>query len=82
MAELCADPAVDLVVVALPNHLHLDAVRIAAAAGKAIVCTKPLARNAAGGGRDRSRIVREAGVMHGYAETEVFSPNVDEGAAR
>src|SRR3712207_4252939 len=75
VAELCADPEVQLVVVGLPNHLHLDAVRTAAAAGKAIVCTKPLART----GEEAAeilRVVRDAGVMHGYAETEVFSPNV------
>jgi len=62
-------------VIGLPNHLHLPAVRVAAAAKKAIVCTKPLARN----GREAAeivRLVREAGVMHGYAETEVFSPDV------
>src|SRR5689334_13221596 len=35
-AELCADPEVDLVVIGLPNHLHLETVRTAAAAGKAI----------------------------------------------
>ena len=72
---LCADDEVQIVVVGLPNHMHLDAIRAAAAAGKAIVCTKPLARNA----REAAeilRIVREAGVMHGYAETEVFAPNV------
>ncbi len=75
MAELCADPAVDMVVVALPNHLHLDAVRLAAAAGKAIVCTKPLARSGAEAA-EMVRIARDAGVLAGYAETEVFSPNV------
>jgi predicted dehydrogenase len=73
--ELCADADVDMVVIALPNHLHLDAVRAAAAAGKAIVCTKPLARNASEAA-EMLRIVEEAGVMHGYAETEVFSPSV------
>ena len=30
MAALCADPAVDLVVIALPNEVHLEATRIAA----------------------------------------------------
>ena len=73
--RLCADDEVDIVVVGLPNHLHLDAIRVAAKAGKAIVCTKPLARNA-GEAAEIVRVVREAGVMHGYAETEVFAPNV------
>jgi len=73
--QLCADPDVDLVVIALPNEAHLDAVRIAAAAGKGIVCTKPLARTAEEA-REILRIVEEAGVWHGYAESSVFSPNV------
>ena len=42
---LCADPEVDLIVVALPNRLHLEAVRAATAAGKAVICTKPLGRD-------------------------------------
>ncbi len=75
IAELCADDEIDLVIIGLPNHLHLEAVRIAAKAGKAIVCTKPLARNAAEAA-EMVRAVKEAGVMAGYAETEVFSPNV------
>ncbi|MDQ6878666.1 MAG: Gfo/Idh/MocA family oxidoreductase [Candidatus Dormibacteraeota bacterium] len=73
--DLCADKEVDLVVIALPNHLHLPAVRAAAAARKAIVCTKPLARNATEAA-EMVELVRKAGVMNGYAETEVFSPDV------
>lgn len=75
IAALCADPAVDLVVVALPNEAHLAAVTIAAGAGKGIVCTKPLART----GDEAAamlRIVQDAGVWHGYAESSVFSPNI------
>jgi len=75
IAALCADPAVDLVVIALPNEVHLEATAIAAAAGKAIVCTKPLARTAAEAAQ-MLRIVTEAGVWHGYAESAVFSPNI------
>src|SRR5258708_35125178 len=36
----------DVVVVGLPNYLHEEAVRLAAAAGKAVLCTKPLRRTA------------------------------------
>jgi predicted dehydrogenase len=75
IAALCADPAVHLVVVALPNEAHLAAVTIAAGAGKGIVCTKPLART----GDEAAamlRIVQDAGVWHGYAESSVFSPNI------
>jgi predicted dehydrogenase len=73
--DLCADKEVDLVVIGLPNHEHLPAVRSATAARKAIVCTKPLARSAAEAA-EMVGLVRKAGVMHGYAETEVFSPDV------
>jgi predicted dehydrogenase len=72
---LCADPAVQLVVIGLPNEAHVDAVRIAAAAGKGIVCTKPLARTGAEAA-EILRIVRAAQVWHGYAESSVFSPNI------
>ena len=75
MDALCADPEVQMVVIGLPNHLHLDAVRVATAARKAMVCTKPLARTASEAA-EMVRLARSAGVMHGYAETEVFSPDV------
>jgi predicted dehydrogenase len=75
MAGLCADPEVDLVVIALPNHLHLEAVRAATAAGKGVLCTKPLGRNAFEAA-EMLRLVRDAGVFHGYMENEVFSPEV------
>jgi predicted dehydrogenase len=75
MDGLCGDPDVDLVVVTLPNHLHLEAVRAATAAGKGVVCTKPLGRTAAEAS-EMLRLVRDAGVFHGYLENEVFSPEV------
>jgi predicted dehydrogenase len=40
-----------------------------------VVCTKPLARNGAEAA-EILRIVRETGVWHGYAESSVFSPNI------
>lgn len=69
---LCADPEVDLVVVSLPNHLHREAVLAAAAAGKAVACTKPLGRNAAEA-LEMLRAVRAAGVWSAYLENVVFN---------
>ena len=43
MSEAIRDPEVDTVIVGLPNYLHKKAVLLAAEAGKAILCTKPLA---------------------------------------
>jgi predicted dehydrogenase len=69
---VCADPEVDLVVVSLPNHLHLEAVRAAASNGKGVACTKPLGRNAqeAAG---MLGLVKEAGVFNAYLENVVFN---------
>jgi len=41
--EMLADPAVELVVIALPHHLHRDAAVAAAAAGKHVLVEKPMA---------------------------------------
>jgi len=68
---VCADPEVDLVVVSLPNHLHVEAVRVAAAHGKAVACTKPLGRNAIEA-VEMLRLVQDAGVFHAYLENVVF----------
>jgi predicted dehydrogenase len=69
---VCADPAVDLVVVSLPNHLHVEAVRAAARNGKGVACTKPLGRNAAEA-REMLDLVTSAGVFHAYLENVVFN---------
>ncbi|HEX9044897.1 MAG TPA: Gfo/Idh/MocA family oxidoreductase, partial [Candidatus Limnocylindrales bacterium] len=72
---VCADPEVDLVVVSLPNHLHLEAVRAAVAQGKAVACTKPLGRNA-GEAAEMLRAVLDAGVFHAYLENVVFNTDL------
>ncbi|MEZ6140959.1 MAG: Gfo/Idh/MocA family oxidoreductase [Zavarzinella sp.] len=66
-------PDTKVVIVALPNHLHEEAVLLAANAGKAILCTKPLGRTAAEA-RRMLEAVEKAGVFHGYLEDLVYTP--------
>ena len=70
---VCADPEVDLVVVSLPNHLHLEAVRSAAAPRQG----RGLHEAARPERRRRpprcSGSSRTAGVFHAYLENVVFS---------
>ena len=73
MREAVSDPEVDLVVIGLPNNLHLDAVKLAASAGKAVLCTKPLGRNAAEA-IEMLEVVEKAGVFNGYLEDLVYPP--------
>jgi len=67
------DPETDIVIVGLPNYLHKKAVTLAAQAGKAVLCTKPLARSAA----EALEIMESAdktGVFAGYLEDLVYTP--------
>lgn len=67
------DPETDLVVVALPNFLHKEGVLAAAKAKKAVMCTKPLGRNAAEA-KEMMDAVEKAGVFAGYLEDLVYTP--------
>src|SRR5829696_7890187 len=66
-------PETDVVIVALPNHLHEEAVKAVAAAGKAMLCTKPLGRTAAEAQRMLEAVER-AGVFAGYLEDLCYTP--------
>jgi predicted dehydrogenase len=73
MAAAINHPETDVVVVALPNHLHEEAVNAVAAAGKAVLCTKPLGRNA-DEARRMLQAVEAAGVFGGYLEDLCYTP--------
>ena len=49
--ELVRDPGIDVVHICTPNHLHLPLAEAALAAGKHVICEKPLALDAAGAQR-------------------------------
>jgi predicted dehydrogenase len=67
------DAESEVVVIGLPNDVHKEAVRLAAAAGKAVLCTKPLGRTAAEA-LEMLRAVEKAGVFAGYLEDLVYTP--------
>ncbi|MDE2411423.1 MAG: Gfo/Idh/MocA family oxidoreductase [Sphingomonadales bacterium] len=60
---LANDPAIRLVTVATPPHAHITPVMQAIAAGRAVVCEKPFARDLAQA-REMLAAAEEAGVVH------------------
>jgi D-xylose 1-dehydrogenase (NADP+, D-xylono-1,5-lactone-forming) len=83
---LLADPGVDAVYISLPNSLHVDWSTRALAAGKHVLCEKPLARTA----RDAARafdaaegaglVLAEAFMYRHHPQTELVAALVGEGA--
>ena len=67
------DEETDGVVIGLPNDLHLEAATLAAQAGKAVLCTKPLGRTA-DEARQILEAVEKADVFGGYLEDLVYPP--------
>ena len=67
------DDETDGVVIGLPNDLHLEAATLAAQAGKAVLCTKPLGRTA-DEAQQILNAVENAGVFGGYLEDLVYPP--------
>jgi predicted dehydrogenase len=82
--ELVAADGVDVVHVCTPNHLHAPLAEAALAAGKHVVCEKPLATSAA----EADRLVDAAGSPAGPARVAVvpfvyrYNPMVAEARAR
>jgi predicted dehydrogenase len=73
LKKAIGDTRSEIVVVGLPNDVHKEAVRLAAEAGKAVLCTKPLGRTAAEA-LEMLRAVEKAGVFAGYLEDLVYTP--------
>jgi predicted dehydrogenase len=73
LAAAVNHPDTDVVVVGLPNFLHEEAVGLAAAAGKPVLCTKPLGRTAEEAWRILES-VEKAGVFGGYLEDLCYTP--------
>jgi predicted dehydrogenase len=87
ISEMVADPGIDALWIAGPNHRRVENVEeIVDALGRGrgtlrgIACEKPLARTVAEA-RRVVELVRGAGIAHGYLENQVFAPQVQAGRA-
>ena len=71
--EAVEDKETEVVIVALPNYLHKEAILAACRARKHVLCTKPLAMNAKEA-KEILEAVEKAGIFHGYLEDLVYTP--------
>lgn len=75
--ELLADDAIDAVDIALPHHLHRDAIVAAAEAGKHVMTEKPLCLNLEEAA-DIKRAVDASGVIMMAGHNQLFFPAVQQ----
>lgn len=68
---------IDAVDICLPHHLHCDAILDSAAAGKAIICEKPMCMSLAEADKI-AEAVKKAGVTYMSAHNQLFMPMVFE----
>ncbi len=71
--ECVENKEVDAVIIGLSNDMHLEAVLACAAAGKHVLCTKPLGRTAAEA-KQMLEAVEKANVFGGYLEDLCYTP--------
>lgn len=71
--ELASDPAIEAIYVATPNHSHRAVIEAAAAAGKAVLCEKPIAATYADAQAAVAACAR-AGVLYGTAFDQRHHP--------
>ena len=85
---MLADPAVEVVHLTSTNHLHFEQVRAALAAGKHVVCEKPLAMNSEETA-ELLRLAEDSGLVHAvnfnirfYAQNQDARARVERGEVR
>jgi predicted dehydrogenase len=78
--ELLADERVSVVHITTPNHLHFPQVKAAIAAGKHVVCEKPLAMTSAESA-ELLRLAEERGVVHAVNFNIRFYPQCQQARA-
>ena len=70
-------PAFDAVDLCLPNDRHVEYALLAAAAGKHMLCEKPLGRTEAEA-RTMFEAAEKAGIVHAYGENMIYAPDFRE----
>jgi predicted dehydrogenase len=85
IAAMVADPRVDAIWLCGPNHARIenveeicDAVERGRGELAGIACEKPLGRTVAEAAQV-AKLVKRAGLQHGYLENQVFAPQVEAG---
>jgi predicted dehydrogenase len=78
---MLADPRVDVVHLTTPNHLHFEQARAALAAGKHVVCEKPLGMDATETA-ELLRLAEQSGLVHAVNFNIRYYPQCQEARAR
>jgi predicted dehydrogenase len=85
LSDLVADPAIDALWLTGPNHARVEnfeeivhALESGKGTLRGIACEKPLARTVAEAAHI-VRLIKRAGIAHGYLENQVFAPQVQAG---
>lgn len=73
MEEAVRHPDAEIIVIALPNYQHEEAVNLCVKHKKAVLCTKPLGRTAEEALRMMTAC-EEAGIFSGYLEDLCYTP--------
>lgn len=76
MEGLCKDDKIDAVDITLPTFIKLEAVRNASERGKDVIVEKPFGRNSEEA-KGMVEAVKKNKVLHGYAENQLFFPQVE-----
>jgi predicted dehydrogenase len=74
--SLCSSPEVDVVLITSPDAMHWDDTLLALRHGKAVLCEKPVAMNAAEA-EEMQAAARSAGLLYGVAQNFRFNRSLE-----